>query len=1502
MNISLKISVILLLIISLIHSSQIDTFQYEKIDDSNSEIHFELEDLQIITENGMDRIKSTSLSTTTEGGLPELPVYSFLYEIDADMDYTTIYRIIRSHTVENIDLYPMQMKVPGESAANSIFQKNVEFYNSDMTFPSENIEISDPQIMRDLSLISISFTPFTYDVSTKTLEVFDEVVIEINSIETARSNTGPRQIPTSRVFSQVFERSVVNYDRNRSISDTPVILYICGGNSLSNPYMQALIEWRHQRGYQVEAVSTSAIGGSTSAIKSYIQSAYDNWATPPDFVCLVGDSGGSYSIPSFTETWSGYGGDGDHPYSQLSGNDILADVIFGRLSVRSTTDLSVVVNKIIKYEQGYDLNSNWTEKAALIGDPGSSGISTVITNESIENTMEQYGMTDVRHKYSGGSWSSWMQNQLNEGVLYFNYRGYYGVSGFGGGNIDGANNGYKLPFATVITCGTGSFASETTALSEKFLRAGTVSNPKGGIASIGTATLGTHTLFNNIFDMGVYHGLFVLGNETAGEALNSGKFALYETYPSNPNNYTNIFTHWNNLMGDPATHLWTDTPVEITADYPETVNMGQDVIQVWVIDENDQPVENARVTLVKDDDNFFSNSFTDESGYVSIPLYYSSGGNMDITITKRNVVPLREEIYIPSNGIELSIHNSEILIIDDGSDGTSGNSDGDVNPGETFLIDLPLYNFSDEPISGLSCSLSSISQEFEVLGEPVLIPFLPGLEHQSIQFLCTVSPSAVFRQEMAVILVIDSESEGSWNIEIPVDVFAPNLYISDILISSGVENLEPGGIGTIQVEIFNNGSDDISDLTGEIIVGNNLIEVTSGELTWPTIPAGTSEYSEGGLVVSVDSNVINGTVLNVGVHLTSDSGYDRTEIFNVTIGELTVNDPMGPDSYGYYIYDMGDDNYDLAPDYDWIEIDPGYGGNGTELSINDGGNNQDDSQVLSLPFSFKFYGEDYDQITVCSNGWIAFGSSPLESFRNYTLPGPGGPAPMLAVFWDDLKTTNGGDVFSYYDAANGRLIIEWSDMRTYDENSLESFQAILYDVMVPPYGDGEIKLQYKEFNNTTNGNYYSAIHGAYSTIGIENHWSDTGLEYTFNNEYSPAAAPLYDESALFITTRLAEILPVPEVTFNADNFYYELMQDESYSDNLIISNTGEPESILYYAVEHVGMPYPAGPPDNFGHNWTDTDVDPEFNYSWIDISEVGIALTFPHNDIATDPIDMGFSFPFYGETYNQCIVSPNGWIGFGDDNNAWQNIEIPSAEAPRPAIFPFWDDLNPINEGNSSNMDGEVYYYASDEYFIVWFGHVAHWSGEIDGNYNFQAILYPNGDIRYNYDDLEGTINRATIGIQNGAGDDAIEIVNDDDYVHEGQSVIIKPSAEWLDIISPDGELSGSIFEGESVNITLDIQSAGLVFGDYSTLIKVNTNIQPAVNLPILLSVIEETTQLGDLDHDYEVNVIDIVILVNIVLGETIPNEYQLWAADMNEDNIIDVLDIVQLVNIILEQ
>ena len=59
-----------------------------------------------------------------------------------------------------------------------------------------------------------------------------------------------------------------------------------------------------------------------------------------------------------------------------------------------------------------------------------------------------------------------------------------------------------LPFVAVLTCGTGDFAG--TSLSESFFKAGTASNPKGAVAAVGTSTTGTHTLFNNIVDMGIF--------------------------------------------------------------------------------------------------------------------------------------------------------------------------------------------------------------------------------------------------------------------------------------------------------------------------------------------------------------------------------------------------------------------------------------------------------------------------------------------------------------------------------------------------------------------------------------------------------------------------------------------------------------------------------------------------------------------------------------------------------------------------------------------------------------------------------------------------------------------------------------------------------------------------------------------------------------------------------------------------------------------------------------
>jgi hypothetical protein len=68
-------------------------------------------------------------------------------------------------------------------------------------------------------------------------------------------------------------------------------------------------------------------------------------------------------------------------------------------------------------------------------------------------------------------------------------------------------------------------------------------------------------------------------------------------------------------------------------------------------------------------------------------------------------------------------------------------------------------------------------------------------------------------------------------------------------------------------------------------------------------------------------------------------------------------------------------------------------------------------------------------------------------------------------------------------------------------------------------GDGKIKIQYKDFNNVdVGGGGYTPVHGNYSTIGIKDHTNTRGLEYTYNNTYPLAAAPLGNSKALLIST------------------------------------------------------------------------------------------------------------------------------------------------------------------------------------------------------------------------------------------------------------------------------------------------------------------------------------------------------------------------------------------------
>jgi len=1470
----------------------------------NSVIELNLGTIEIDKKNDYDLIISNTEGKTQNFGEPELPTYTFSYAVDYDKNYS-VELVVNDYIIyNNINLYPSQPNYKPSDTKE--FVKNKDIYASNTIFPTSKIN-TKRMSLRGYELLSIEVVPYEYNPVTKELRVFNNPEIVITETENrATSNRAPR----SEIFESMFKNQVLNsddYQDTRSFQK-PSILYICGGSLATSPYLESLIEWRHKQGYIVNVVSSSDAGSSTTNIKNYISNAYNNWENPPEHVCLIGDADGSISVSTYTvyggNGWSSAQGEGDYPYTLLEGNDLLPEVTIGRMSIRSTTELITAINKIIGYEKNYANDLDWLRSMALVGDPNDSGISTVITNQYIEQIADIHGgITDIRTKYSGGNdYDDWMRNQINDGVAYMNYRGFYGFSGFTSSDVNQLNNGYKLPFLATLTCGTGSFATETTCMTESLYRAGTSVTPKGAVAVIGTAQSYTHTAFNNIVDMGIFDGIFKHDVKTAGEAVVYGKLAINSVYPQNPNDNVYLFQTWNNLLGDPALQLWTSSPSTMVVQHDQMVINGSNNFQVLITSQLGMPIENMIVTLSREDnlqDEFFETRYTDANGIADFMLPDNlSSGNVYVTSRKQNYMP-DESFFIISNDLpELTINEASILV----DDSENGNSDMYLNPGELASISFEINNSYNTSISNLYAEVTTNS-EYITLSNNIDIDLGTISANGSISLnnlsIMASSQMSDFNDPMLRVKLYSTSDDLLWNYILPINFSSANLDLDFDLDS----NLSVGESSTITLSIDNNGTMVLDDLTAEINYYGSLLTLSDNSFSFNSLNPGESSNSINTISISVASSAINGTVLNIPLTLSSSNGYEIQSNIQLQIGEVTVNDPVGPDSHGYYIYDTGDNSYELAPTYDWIEIDPDLGGNGNQVDVYDGGNNQDDVTTVDLPFTFTFYGVNYDQVSICSNGWISFGETEMSSFRNYLLPGSGGPSPIVAVFWDDLKTTNGGEIYSYYDQINDAFIIEWSNLRTYINNSTESFQIILYNTgNETSTGDDEMKMQYKDFNNTSVGDYPvgnydgAVIHGQYCTVGLENHLGDDGLQYTFNNTYSAGARNLNDQSALFITTRGSTAYAQPEASYNTDEFIFIVPQNEQEASNLSISNEGEEGSILVYDLNVAPYPVDSSQIDQYGYAWIDSNDGGDItSYEWIDITADNTVLDFESNDTATE-INLDFDFPFYDNNYTSCLINPNGWIGFEGDNDGWNNQSIFDDESPNGAIFGFWDDLNPANSGNEVGS-GYVKYHSNEDRLVIWYDNVVHWTS-LERIYDFQIVIYPSGKIDMNYRSMFGEIASSTIGIKSPDGNYGLEVIHNDSFMSNNLSVSYNTS-KWLSTSLLSGN-STQLAYGLTATYSVNVNTDDLEEGIYTSYVVNSTNAMNNTDIfPVILNT-QDSFLLGDVTQDGVLDVLDIVLLISIIMGQHSPSSLDFILSDLNEDGSINVQDCILLINIIL--
>jgi hypothetical protein len=238
-------------------------------------------------------------------------------------------------------------------------------------------------------------------------------------------------------------------------------------------------------------------------------------------------------------------------------------------------------------------------------------------------------------------------------------------------------------------------------------------------------------------------------------------------------------------------------------------------------------------------------------------------------------------------------------------------------------------------------------------------------------------------------------------------------------------------------------------------------------------------------------------------------------LLTVTVGDTTratiiVNvplvDPTPADGYGYRIYDRYD--RDLPAPHEWVEISSDFGAPGTPFSFSDG----DSSVYLPTPFPIKFYGQTEDTMTVNCNGWMLPGVHHQAGANNRVIlytPTNAEPPGIIAPFWANMRNT--GQQFSWYDAANGRWILEFVSQRTITggSNRYENWQVHLLDPAFYPTatGDCDIVFIYGRMDYMVNG-----------TIGIRDFAQTRGLQVFYNGDLNANSWPIENGAALRATT------------------------------------------------------------------------------------------------------------------------------------------------------------------------------------------------------------------------------------------------------------------------------------------------------------------------------------------------------------------------------------------------
>lgn len=475
---------------------------------------------------------------TNETGYPQLPQISFWMIIPNGQDIPDVTYALKDAGSQQLTehVYPKQMSwMRTRPLEERPLSMDEQYYQSSGRGFESFVKISEPFVVAGINAVMVSIYPFAYNPQTMELRYINRAEIEL-AFDTPVAKVNNR----SASFHYRMSSTFVNYEAG---SVESMMNYLIITAPEYEPMMNNFVAQKSAGGYNVTMVNTNATGTSNTSIKAFIQQLYDNTATRPEFILLVGDVD---KIPQWTGTGTG-SPDTDLNYTMLDGTDHFADAHIGRFSVADTADLSNMIYKTAFMDDfigTLDKNNCW------MASTDNYNVSEGTHNYCIDTYFDPAGYNNLKlYTVTYNATTTDLINALNDNKIFAVYSGHGGSYSWADGpqlsqaQVEGLTN-TVYPFVYSFACITGSYQLSE-CFGETWLRT------ENGASTFIGSSVNSYWDEDDILERRLFKAMFDDDLTKVAPMYDKAKWYLVEHYGSLTSTMKRYLEMYN-LMGDPS--------------------------------------------------------------------------------------------------------------------------------------------------------------------------------------------------------------------------------------------------------------------------------------------------------------------------------------------------------------------------------------------------------------------------------------------------------------------------------------------------------------------------------------------------------------------------------------------------------------------------------------------------------------------------------------------------------------------------------------------------------------------------------------------------------------------------------------------------------------------------------------------------------------------------------------------------------------------------------------